>query len=254
MSKETRKRFAKTARLDVQFGKSDMEYLDIFPAQKPGAPVYVFIHGGYWYSLDKSDYSYVAEGLYPHDISTVVINHDLAPNVSMTEIVRQNRAAFTWVMQHASEFNGDGDRIVSGGHSAGGQLLAMVMAAEWKKSAGIPRDLVKGGCAISGIFDLVPVQRSYLNKTLNMSATEAEENSPLRLDYDYPAPLLLISGEQESEEYERQTYEMHGYWSGLGFQSEIQVGRNLNHFNIVDQLVDPQSEFVTSQLEFFSLI
>ncbi len=254
MSRETRERFAGSCHLDIRYGDSKLENLDIFPAQRPGAPVYVFIHGGYWYSLDKSDYSYVADGMYPHDITTVVINHDLAPHVSISEIVRQNRAAFAWIARHIAEFNGDPDRIVSGGHSAGGHLLAMVMASEWKHSAGVDKGLVKGGCAISGIFDLVPIQRCYLNNTLKMSAAEAEDNSPLRKEYDYPAPLLLISGEQESQEYERQTREMHQRWAELGYPSEIQVGKGLNHFNIVDQLVDPDSEFVVSQLKTFSLL
>lgn len=253
MSRETRKKFTRTAHLDIKYGDSELENLDIFPADRPDAPVYVFIHGGYWYSLDKSDYSYIAEGMYPHGITTVVINHDLAPHVPMTEIVRQNRAAFTWIAQHAREFNGNPDRIYSGGHSAGGHLLAMVMAADWKEGTGVDRSLVKGGCAISGIFDLVPIQRSYLNNTLHMSEDEARENSPLGKEFDYPAPLLLISGEEESDEYERQTQAMHLFWSSLGYHSEIQVGRGLNHFNIVDQLNDPDSEFVVSQLDCFSL-
>ena len=251
MSEKTRDKLSASSQIDVPYGSSPMEKLDIFPAIKRDAPIYVFIHGGYWYSLDKSDYSYVAEGMLPHDFTTIVINFDLAPNVSMTEIVNQNRRAFNWIYQNAKEFGGDPEQIYASGHSAGGHLVAMVMATDWQDITKSDKKLLKGGCAISGLFDLLPIQRSYLNKTLKMTGQEAKQNSPLHLNYDYSAPLLLISGEYESEEYRRQTHEMYNCWEELGYQSEILVGKKLNHFNIVDNLIDPDSQFVIEQLRHF---
>src|SRR6185437_2264334 len=90
--------------LDVSFGPREIEKVDIFPANAKGAPLYVFIHGGYWYSLDKSDYSYIAAGLQPHGITTVVNNFGLAPMHDMDEIVRQNRAALAWLWRYAADF------------------------------------------------------------------------------------------------------------------------------------------------------
>ncbi len=251
MSEKTREKFSSSSQIDVPFGSSPMEKLDIFPAKKKDAPIYVFIHGGYWYSLDKSDYSYVAEGMRPHDFTTIVINFDLAPNVSMSEIVCQNRRAFNWIYKNAKEFGGDREQIYASGHSAGGQLVAMIMASDWQDISKSDQKLLKGGCAISGLFDLLPIQRSYLNKTLQMTEAEAKQISPLYLNYDYSAPMLLISGEHESDEYRRQTYDMHKRWEELGYQSEIVTGKNLNHFNIVDSLVDPESPFVLDQLRHF---
>ena len=92
---------------------------------------------------------------------------------------------------------------------------------------------------------------NQLNKTLKMTGQEAKQSSPLHLNYDYSAPLLLISGEYESEEYRRQTHEMYNCWEELGYQSEILVGKKLNHFNIVDNLIDPDSQFVIEQLRHF---
>ena len=108
--------------LDVAFGPRPKEGIDIFPAEGQGAPIYVFVHGGYWYSLDKADCSYVAQGMRPHGVMTVVNNYDLAPTVDMDEIVRQNRAAIAWLYHHAAEYGGDPDRIYVCGHSAGGHL------------------------------------------------------------------------------------------------------------------------------------
>ena len=87
-----------------------METLDVFPADRAGAPIHVFIHGGYWYSLDKNDYSYVAQGMAPSDVATVVNNYTLAPHADMDEIVRQNRAAVAWAWRNAAAFGGDPDR------------------------------------------------------------------------------------------------------------------------------------------------
>lgn len=251
MSEKTRQKFSATSHIDVSYGASSMEKLDIFPADKPDAPIYVFIHGGYWYSLDKSDYSYVAEGMLPYDFTTIVLNFDMAPDVSMTEIVRQNRAAFNWIYCNARDFGSDPDQIYATGHSAGGHLVAMAMAADWGDTPKSHQKLIKGGCAISGLFELLPIQRSYLNKTLRMTEEEADKMSPIKQNFDYSAPLLLISGEYESEEYRRQTHEMHNFWTAKRFESEIVVAEKLNHFNIVDNLVNPDDKFVMKQLRYF---
>ncbi len=113
--------------LDLAFGPDPMEKLDILPATPTpdgdGSPICVFIHGGYWYSLDKADYSYVAEGLRPHGVATAVNNFGLAPDTSMDEIVRQNRAALAWLWRNARTYGANPDRIYVTGHSAGGHLV-----------------------------------------------------------------------------------------------------------------------------------
>lgn len=236
-------------RLDVAFGEQATEKLDIFPANQSGAPIYVFIHGGYWYSLDKSDCSYVAEGMVPHGVTTVVNNYVLAPHASMDEIVRQNRAALAWLWQNAAEFGGDRDRIYVTGHSAGGHLAAMLLATDWPNfEVDLPRDLVKGACAISGLFELEPIQLSYLNQKLGMDPEMAKRNSPALLDYPIEAPLLLIVGKDESDEYHRQSEVMAEKWRKLGYPRQLHVPDGLDHFAIVDSLIDPNAELVQWQL------
>jgi arylformamidase len=238
-----------TCHLDLAFGDQDSEKLDIFPAAEAGAPLYVFIHGGYWYSLDKSDHSYVAEGMVPHGVATAVNNYVLAPNADMDEIVRQNRAALAWLWRNAGDYGVDPDRIYVTGHSAGGHLATMLLATDWPAFGdGLPPDLVKGACAISGLFELEPIYRSYLNDTLKLDADMAARNSPALQTYPNPSPLFLVLGEDESPEYHRQSEDMAAKWRALGYPCDTLVPKDLDHFAIVDCLIDPDADLVKAQL------
>src|SRR5437773_4558714 len=184
-------------RLDVRYGASPGETLDIFPADGPGpAPVHVFIHGGYWHRMDKADFSYVARGLRPAGAATVVLDYGLVPAIDLDELVRQCRAAIAWVHRHARQWGGDPDRIAISGHSAGGHLVAMLLATDWAAS-GVPADVVKAGCAISGLYDLEPIRLCYLNRVLALTPEVAQRNSPVHLAPARPTPLILAVGGTE---------------------------------------------------------
>jgi len=237
------------ARLDIAFGPAASERLDVFPAEGHGAPLYVFIHGGYWYSLDKSDFSYVAEGMRPHGVTTAVNNYALAPAADMDEIVRQNRAALAWLWRNARDLGADPGRIYVTGHSAGGHLAAMLLATDWPAFApGLPADLVKGACAISGLFELEPIRLSYLNRTLKLTPEQAARCAPALQAYPLPAPLFLVVGEDESAEYHGQSEDMAALWRGRGYPCDNLVPEDLDHFAIVDCLIDPDADLVRRQL------
>lgn len=237
------------ARLDVAYGDLPCETLDIFPAEKANAPIQVMVHGGYWYSLDKRHESFVAEGLRPNGVTTVMINYGLAPEYRMDEIVRQNRAALAWVWRHAGEFGGDRDRIFTVGQSAGGHLVLMLMATDWPKfGEDLPADVVKGGASISGIYDLEPIRLCYLNDRVSLDEAEVQRNSPIHQRYPVAMPLMFVSGDIESDEYARQANAMEDTWKRLGYPSEHLGLPGYNHFTMANQLKEPDSELTRALL------
>jgi len=154
--------------LDVAFGPTLDETLDIFPADQPGAPVFVFIHGGYWRALSSKDFSGVALGLQPLGITTVVINYSLCPKVGIDEITRQARAAVAWVLRHIGAYGGDAARVAVGGHSAGGHLAAMCLETAWAGDYGLAPDPLAAAVLVSGLYDLAPLRYSYLQPAIQL--------------------------------------------------------------------------------------
>lgn len=228
---------------DVAYGDLPVETLDIFPAERPGAPVLIMIHGGYWYSLDKHHDSFVAEGCRPHGVATVVVNYGLAPAWRMDEIVRQNRAAAAWVWRNAASFGGDASRIHLLGQSAGGHLATMLLATDWPAfGTDLPADPVKGAVSISGIYDLEPIRLCYLNDKLGMDEAEARRNGPVAQRYPVAAPLMLVSGDIESDEYARQAEAMAAVWEAHGHPLSRLELPGFNHFTMADQLREPGSD------------
>ena len=173
---------------------------------------------------------------------TVVVNYALAPQVTMDEIVRQNRAALAWVWRNAHEFGGDPDRIFVSGHSAGGHLTAMVLSADWTEFGDdLPDDLVKGGCAISGLYDLEPIRLTYLNDALHLDAETAARNSPILHPPNRKAPIIVAVGSDEPDEYHRQADEFISALGGHNVPCQRFVGSGLNHYSIIDQFMRPDT-------------
>ena len=246
-SAETQKNLP--AQLDVPYGGLPCETLDIFPAAEAGAPIQVMVHGGYWYSLDKKHDSFVAEGLRPNGVTTVVINYGLAPEYGMDEIVRQNRAALAWVWRNAGTFGADRERIHTVGQSAGGHLVMMLMATDWPAfEDGLPAGLVKGGASISGIYDLEPIRLCYLNNKVGMDADVAHRNSPIHQNFPLSLPLMVIAGDIESDEYGRQAKAMQAVWQGLGYPFEHIKLPGYNHFTMAHQLRETDSDMTRALL------
>ncbi|MGE0798583.1 MAG: alpha/beta hydrolase [Lautropia sp.] len=245
-SAAARERFATTARLDVAVGETPIERVDIFPAPPAAdgrpAPVLVFLHGGYWLMLDKQDFSFVANGFAPHGITTVIVNYALIPSVRMDELVRQCRQATAWTLANAATFGGDPARVAVSGHSAGGHLTAMVGATDWARFTA-PRVAAPvtqrpiAGYALSGLHDLVPISRCYLQQNLQLTEREVADNSPVRLPPPAAGAWIAIVGGKEGPEYERQSRDLAASW-GTVASAEIAAGHD--HFSIMMALDDPQ--------------
>jgi len=226
---------------DVPYGQHHAERLDVFPAARPGpAPVHVFIHGGYWQRMDKADFSYVARGLRPAGVVTVVVDYGLVPSIDLDTLVGQCRTAVAYVHGHARDWGGDPDRISVSGHSAGGHLVAMLLATDWG-AFGAPADVLKGGCAISGLYDLEPIRLCYLNDVLGLTPEVARRNSPVHLTPAGRTPLVLAVGGTEGDEYHRQTNDLATAWRAHGTPLEVMDLAGHDHFSIVAELESPFS-------------
>lgn len=226
----------------IAYGPTPDEVLDYFPAASPRAPVHVFIHGGYWRALGKDDSSFAAPAFIRSGASFVALNYALAPKAHLDEIVHQCRSAIAWLYRNASKLGSDPERIFVSGSSAGGHLVAMLLATQWDQQFGIPDDVIKGGCAVSGIFDLEPLLQCSINETLRMDREEALRNSPMALVRKNPSPLIVAWGEVETAEWKRQNREYASQWRSVnGACEEIEIpGRN--HYDIILDLNDPDSQ------------
>ncbi len=227
--------------LDVPYGEAPSERLDIFPAARAGAPVLVYIHGGYWRALDKRDQSFVAPAFVDAGAMVVLPNHALCPSVTIEHIVLQVVAAVAWVHRHAREHGGDRDRIVVAGHSAGGHLAALLLCCDWRAvGAHLPRDLLCSALSVSGVFDLEPLRHApFLAPDLRLDAATACRLSPARL----PAPagtLHAVVGGDESEEFLRQNALIREAWGAAAVPvCESVPGRH--HMDVLFDLADPQA-------------
>ena len=234
-------------RLDVSYGPSAEETLDVYlpenaPENTQDVPINIFLHGGYWFSRHKDDFRFLARGLVPAGAVLVIVNYALVPQVNLDELVRQCRAAVAGTYGTADTFGGDKNRIFVSGHSAGGHLTAMMMATDWPAFAGgLPADLVKGGCAISGIYDLEPIRLTFMQETLGFTAGQVARNSPLGLTPATDAPLIVAVGGDESEEFLRQGETFAGQWARQGVPCEMMVRPGINHFTILGEFADPES-------------
>lgn len=222
-------------RLDVAYGPTPAETLDVFPSPAPNSPILMFIHGGYWRALSSKEFNFVAGGLVPHGVTVAVMNYALCPEVEIADITRQSRAAVAWLARNARQFSGDPARLFAAGHSAGGQQVGMLLSDQGPSSA------IRGGIAISGLFDLRPLRHSWLQPTLKLAEQSAQEQSPLLRIPDRAPPLLVSVGGDESEAMLGQTRNYLAAWTAAGLDGECFPQPGINHYEAVYGLADPSS-------------
>ncbi|MDB5891086.1 MAG: hypothetical protein JWP47_1917 [Polaromonas sp.] len=251
-------RRAQTCTLDVAFGDSAGQKLDVFPAagikKGGGAPVMVFIHGGYWRSLDKADHSFVAPAFTQAGVCVVVPNYDLCPAVTIPEIALQMVRALGWTWRHVAEYGGDPNRITVIGHSAGGHLAAMLLACLWKRHANdLPADLVKNALSISGLYELESVmQTPFLKDSLQLTTKQVLMASPAWMPAPSHGRLYSVAGGDESDEFLRHNRLIQQAW-GSEAVPVCEAPSGLNHFSIVEALVQPDHRLHQLALQLFAV-
>ena len=232
---------------NVPYGDHPDELLDIFaPASQAatpaaGAPVFVFIHGGYWRLLSKDDSCCMAPAFTQAGAVVVAVNYSLAPAVTLDRIVDQNRRALAWVYRHIARHGGDPARIHVCGSSAGGHLVGMLLADGWHAQYGVPADVIAGAAPLSGLYDLRPLVHTHINEWMRLSPADAERNSPALLPTGAACPLLASYGGTETDEFKRQTDDYLQSWRARGRQARYVPMPHANHFDIVLTLNDPAS-------------
>ncbi len=251
------------AQLDIAYGSAERnETLDVFGVSGAKKPVVVFIHGGYWRSLDKSDFSFVAEPFVQANACVVVTNYALCPKATIDQIVMQQVQALIWVYRNIAKFGGDPNRIRVIGHSAGGHLAAMLLACRWQQVGNdLPARLVTRAISLSGLFDLQPIQQCPMLQTdLQLTDTQVAQCSPalfkvsvegkLATDAKQSLQLLAFCGADESAEFLRQNALIEYAW-GNQVVTKREALLGLNHFSIVDALCSPGHYLNTASLRFF---
>jgi arylformamidase len=238
--------------LDVRFGPTVDETVDVFPAKQPGAPILVFIHGGYWRMLSSKEFNLVARGLSAHGVTVVVTNYSLCPKVTIAEITRQSRAVIAWVSREARSFNGDPDRIFVCGHSAGGQQVGMLVTTDWQGEYGLPNDIIKGGIPISGVFNLHPLRYSWLQPKLLLTHEIILQQSPCFHIPSSGPPLLITLGEEESAEFHRQSTDYLAAWRANELRGELLVQSGKNHFTAIEGLAEANSPLCQALIDFMT--
>ncbi|SHE48632.1 alpha/beta hydrolase [Devosia limi] len=216
----------------VPYGPHAAHRLNIFPARNTSgpSPVQLFIHGGFWRSLDADLFSFLASGFVPFGATLVVIDYPLMPRARMVDVVGAAGLAVEWVAGNIARYGGDPDRIFISGNSAGGHLVAELLD---RAGTGI-----RGGAALSGIFDLEPVSRSFQNDSLMLTPEEIADFSPAARALDITAPLIVAAGGMETEIFRQQTTD---FAHQCGVEPLIVPG--LDHITIVlDGLADPAAD------------
>jgi arylformamidase len=225
------------AEIGLKFGPSARQTIDIFkPRGADTGKLALFIHGGYWRSLEPSSFSQMARGMNAHGVTVAVSGYDLNPQVSIGQIVEQTQAACLYLWKRL------GKRIMVSGHSAGGHLAACMVATDWQKlDAGAPADLAPVGYAISGLYDLAPLMHLATNADFKLDAAEARRISPLFWPVAKGRVLDAVVGGDESSEFLRQSKIIADGWREKGAETRYEAIPGMNHFTICDPLTDPAS-------------
>lgn len=227
---------------DLCYDAASGQCLDIVPAPGPGLkPAFVFIHGGYWRMLSKNDSVYMAPTLTARGITLVAPDYTLAPAATLEEIVRQMRAAIAWLHRHGAEHGIDPDRIYIGGHSAGGQLTGALVASGWRAALGLPEDAIKGAMPVSGLFDLAPITRSFVNEWMGLDAARAAALSPIHHLPAQPCKMVVAWGGDETSGFHDQSHAWLAAWRGAGFPAAEMMLPGRHHFDIVLDWCDADS-------------
>jgi arylformamidase len=228
------------AELGLAYSDTPRQTIDLFwPTSAEKAPLALFIHGGYWKSLEPSTFSHVARGLNERGVGVAVAGYNLCPDVTISNIIDEMRHACLFLWQRT------GQRILVYGHSAGGHLAGAMAATEWHTLyPKMPSDFIPAAYSISGLFDLAPLLQVASAQDLRLDAEEVRRVSPVF--WAAPAGRIFdaVVGGAESSEFLRQSRMIADAWKKGGADTRYEEIPGANHFTVLDPLSDPDSAMV----------
>jgi arylformamidase len=222
-----------SAHLNLQYGPRERNRIDFLKAA-PNASTLLFIHGGYWQMRAKEFFTLFAAGPMAHGINVALIGYTLAPDATLDQIVAEIHAGIDFLARQLPGLGADAGRLVASGWSAGGHLTAMAMM----------NPHIKGGVAISGIYDLEPIRHSYLNIKLGLDEAMSKRNSPMLLNHAVK-PMALVVGGAELPLLRKQTADFAGYRAHRGLPVTYEEIPGANHFTIMDEMGSPTGRVTT---------
>lgn len=224
---------------DLAYGPTPRERMDVF-TQHGGAPVFVFVHGGYWRALEKDIFLALCAPFAERGFVAVNVDYGLRPDFTVPEIVAQVLRAIAFIADNAISYGGRADRLILCGHSAGGHMVAWAATTDWR-ALGAGEIDIRAIVPVSGIFDLEPLRRTSINNDLALDADTAERLSPIhRLDRPLP-PTFGVVGGQETRGFLDQTRNFNTALQAAGHTAQVLVAEDLDHFSICQALADPDS-------------
>lgn len=224
--------------LDIPYGDTERSKLDIFPGASTGLPTLVFVHGGYWRSRHKDEFSFIANAVDQAQAGVIVIGYDLCPTYTVREIVEQIRKALIWVADNADHYGCRGEGLVLCGHSAGAHLLAAQITDFWLGRE-FSRELISAMVLISGIYQLDPVLQISVNNDIRLTSDEARELSPMRHSPDPLIPVDIVVGDSETQGWKAQSVDFFRLIQQHSPLSAFHLRPGLNHFSILNEVAAP---------------
>jgi arylformamidase len=219
---------------NLRYGEGANELLDIYPADQPNAPVMVYLHGGDWRTQSKEDGGFAAPAFVQKGAVFVALDFTLVPHTTLPAMGEQVLRALLWLQKNVAAHGGDPQRIHIAGHSSGANLVGQLLMTA-------PAGLINSAVFISGLGDLEPVRLSFRNQKLNLSPEVAAQVSLLKHQPGRVCPLLVVVGQNETEDYRRQSRDLADHLRSQGNACEMFELPGRHHFDAVLEWANPKS-------------
>ena len=222
---------------NIAYGDAPTEKVDLFfpPDRTTPRPVHMFIHGGYWRAFSKNDYSLVADTVVAAGAIAIVVDYALMPAVRMATLVDQVRRAKQWVLDNIAEHGGDPDRLTISGHSAGAHLATTLFQHDRGPSR------VRAALLLGGIYDLKPLQASFLKDEIALTNDEVAAFTPMKKQFDAATNVMVVVGAKETAPFHEQANTFSRKLSGQGLAVSQRIVVNRNHMDSIRDLGVPYS-------------